>query len=373
MASCSLSDEPHAVSSGPTDWESVLADSIRSAGELCRLLDLGPSVAAEAAAASAGFPLLAPRPYIARIRPGDPADPLLQQILPRKAETTAVPGYQTDPLGEAAAACGPGLLRKYQGRILIVASRACAVHCRYCFRRHFLRQGPTNRGQGEEVGGNTEGGNGTNLQISKSPNPCDPRIAPPLNKGALQTVSSDRSVHEVILSGGDPLTLADDVLAGLADRLAQIPHLRRLRIHTRLPVMIPQRVTSDLLSWLRASRLSPIMVVQVNHPAEIDGAVAEAFGRIVDAGIPLLSQSVLLRGVNDRVEVLAELFERLVDLRVIPYYLHQLDAVAGAAHFEVPVATGRAIVAELRNRLPGYAVPRYVRETPGGVCKQILA
>jgi L-lysine 2,3-aminomutase len=367
MASCSLGDEPHAVLSGPTGWQSVMAEGVRSAGELCRLLDLDPSVATEAAAASAGFPLLAPRPYIARIRPGDPADPLLLQILPRKAETIAVPGYQADPLGEAAATCGPGLLRKYQGRILMVAGQACAVHCRYCFRRHFL--GPRAGLRSEGIGA---GGEGAADRPSKSPTSCTAHQST-LAEGILRSISSDPALREVILSGGDPLALTDDVLAKLTEELAQVPHLRRLRIHTRLPVMIPQRVTTELLSWLRASRLSPVMVVQVNHPAEIDAAVAEAFGRIVDAGIPLLNQSVLLRGVNDHADVLAELFERLVDLRVIPYYLHQLDAVAGAAHFEAPVATGRAIIAELRGRLPGYAVPRYVRETPGGVSKQILA
>jgi L-lysine 2,3-aminomutase len=195
----------------------------------------------------------------------------------------------------------------------------------------------------------------------------------PMGEGVLQAISSDHSIHEVILSGGDPLTLPDCELAQFAEQLAQIPHLRRLRIHTRLPVMIPQRVNDDLLSWLRANRLSPIVVVQVNHPAEIDGEVAAAFGRLVDAGIPLLNQSVLLRGVNDRAEVLAELCERLVELRVMPYYLHQLDAVAGAAHFEVPVAAGLALIAELRARLPGYAVPRYVRETPGAANKEVLA
>jgi KamA family protein len=189
----------------------------------------------------------------------------------------------------------------------------------------------------------------------------------------MQTIARDRSIHEVILSGGDPLTLSDGELARLAEELARIPHLRRLRIHTRLPVMIPQRVTDELIAWIRGSRLLPVMVVQVNHPAEIDGDVARAFGRLVDAGIPLLNQSVLLRGVNDRADVLAELCERLIDLRVMPYYLHQLDPVAGAAHFEVHIARGIALVTELRARLPGYAVPRYVRETSGGTNKEILA
>jgi KamA family protein len=194
-----------------------------------------------------------------------------------------------------------------------------------------------------------------------------------LLEDVLKQIAADPSIHEVILSGGDPLALPDAELAQIVGRLAEISHLRRLRIHTRLPVMIPQRITDELPALLRGNRLSPIMVVQVNHPAEIDPAVAEAFGRLVDAGVPLLNQAVLLRGVNDRADVLAELCERLVDLRVMPYYLHQLDPVAGAAHFEVPIETGRALMAALRARLPGYAVPRYVRETRGGTSKEVLA
>jgi L-lysine 2,3-aminomutase len=344
MATCTLGDESHAVSPGRADWQSVLAEAVRSPGELCRLLGLDPSLAAKTEQAAGGFPLLVPRPYLARIRPGDPADPLLLQVLPQAAETAVVPGYRADPLGEADALCGPGLLRKYRGRILMVTGPSCAVHCRYCFRRHFpyrLEQRGSPLSDGYEA--------------------------------LVKTIAADPSIHEVILSGGDPLMLSDGELAQLIERLSQIPHLRRLRIHTRLPVMVPQRVTDESTAWIRSSRLSPIVVVQVNHPAEIDSDVARAFGRLVDVGIPMLNQSVLLRGVNDRADVLAELCERLVDLRVIPYYLHQLDAVAGAAHFEVPVEVGVALVTELRKRLPCYAVPRYVRETPGGTSKEILA
>jgi L-lysine 2,3-aminomutase len=325
----------------PADWQSILAEAVRSPAELCRMLRLEPRLAAEAEQAAGQFPLLAPRPYLARIRPGDPTDPLLLQILPQTAETAATPGYGPDPLGEAAAGCGPGLLRKYHGRILMVATGACAVHCRFCFRRHFPYQ--------------------------------DCSCARALWEPALREIAADRSVSEVILSGGDPLTLSDLELTHLADQLAEIPHVRRLRVHSRLPVVIPQRVTDELVSWLCGGRLSPIMVVHVNHSAEIDKQVAAALGRLVDAGIPVLSQSVLLRGVNDGVDVLAELFRRLIDLRVMPYYLHQLDPVAGAAHFEVPVAAGIALVKQLRARLPGYAVPRYVREIPGETNKVVLA
>ena len=346
MASVTL-ESRRSAAPARADWQSVLAEAVRSPAELCRLLGLDPALAAAADRAATGFPLLVPRPYLARIRPGDPADPLLRQVLPQAAELVATPGFGPDPLDEAKTACGPGLLhllQKYRGRILMVTTGSCAVHCRYCFRRHFPYQGA--------------------LGVVSSCAQWD---------GALEQIAADPSLHEVILSGGDPLALPDAELAEVIGRLAEIPHLRRLRIHTRLPVMIPQRITDELPALLRGNRLSPIMVVQVNHPAEIDPAVAEAFGRLVDAGVPLLNQAVLLRGVNDRADVLAELCERLVDLRVMPYYLHQLDPVAGAAHFEVPIETGRALMAALRARLPGYAVPRYVRETRGGTSKEVLA
>jgi EF-P beta-lysylation protein EpmB len=330
------------IGEGRADWQSTLADAVRSPAELCRMLNLDPALATGSAGASGEFPLLAPRPYLSRIRPGDPTDPLLLEILPQAAETAAKPGFDADPLGEGESLCGSGLLRKYQGRLLIVTSRACSVHCRYCFRRHF--------------------------PYDKLP----PDGAFSAFSSIFDEIAADRSIHEVILSGGDPLTLPDDKLAEIIAELAKIPHLRRVRIHSRMPIMIPQRIGDGLLFTLRGSRLMPIVVVQVNHPAEIDEAVAAAFRRLIDAGVPVLNQSVLLRGVNDRVDVLAELCERLIDLRVFPYYLHQLDAVAGAAHFEVPVAAGVALLAELRARLPGYAVPRYVRETRHGTSKMLL-
>jgi L-lysine 2,3-aminomutase len=321
------------------DWRSELARAVRDPHELCRLLDLPRSHAAEAERAARGFPLLVPRPYVGRITPGDPADPLLVQVLPRAEELAEAPGFAVDPLGEANSP-QPGLLAKYQGRSLIVATGACGVHCRFCFRRHSL-----------------VGRSGT----------------PSYWESALDRIASQPGVREVILSGGDPLALPDADLWRLAGKIAHIPHISRLRIHTRLPIMIPGRVNDELLQWLRGTRLAPIVVIHVNHPREIDADVAVALGKLIDAGVPVLSQSVLLRGVNDDTDVLAALCERLADLRVIPYYLHQLDRVAGAAHFEVPERTGRDLVAELRLCLPGYAVPRYVRETPGGPCKELLA
>jgi EF-P beta-lysylation protein EpmB len=306
-----------------------------------RLLDLPADFAAQALAAAGDFPLFVPREFLSRIRPGDPHDPLLRQVLPVLAEQEIVPGFSTDPVDDRAAQRTPGLLQKYPGRALLITTGACAVHCRYCFRRHFPYQ-----------------------EAPKSLSAWEP---------AFRAIEEDSSLHEVLLSGGDPLVMVDDFLARLAERLAAIPHLRRLRIHTRLPIMIPGRVCSELLNWLTGTRLTPIVVVHANHSAELDDAVAAAFGQLVDAGIVVLNQAVLLRGVNDSVEALAALCERLVDLRVMPYYLHQLDPVAGGAHFEVPVSRGRELMAQLTARLPGYAVPRYVRELPGESSKTAIA
>jgi EF-P beta-lysylation protein EpmB len=251
-----------------------------------------------------------------------------------------VPGFVVDPVGDAAATRHAGLLQKYDGRVLLIATGTCAVHCRYCFRRHF---------------------------------PYDeaPRLLVDC-RPALDGIAADSSLREVILSGGDPLALVDATLAALVEQLEAIPHLRRLRIHTRLPIVIPERVTTDLVTVLQGSRLTPIVVVHANHANEIDRQVAAALAKLADAGVLLLNQAVLLAGVNDSVEAQAALCERLIDIRVLPYYLHQLDRVAGAAHFEVPIANGLRIMEQLRARLPGYAVPRYVQEVPGAPSKTDL-
>jgi EF-P beta-lysylation protein EpmB len=314
--------------------------AVRDPIELCRRLELPPSYWRGAELAAQAFPVFAPLEFISRMRKGDPADPLLRQVLPLGEELRPAANFVPDPVEDQRFQIAPGLLQKYEGRALMIVSGACAVHCRYCFRRHFP--------YGE---------------------------APPSAEvwdATIARLADDPSVEEIILSGGDPLTLVDSALAGLAHQLASIRHLRRLRIHTRLPIVIPQRVTSELLDWLHGTRLTPMVVVHANHPAEVDHATAAALGRLVDAGIPVLNQAVLLRGVNDDADTLAELCGRLVNLRVMPYYLHQLDRVAGAAHFEVPIERGRRIVAELHRRLPGYAVPRYVQEVPGAPGKMPL-
>jgi EF-P beta-lysylation protein EpmB len=315
--------------------------AVRDPRPLCRHLKLPMRYQAAAVQAAGQFAVFAPWEYIARMKPGDPQDPLLRQVLPLQEELDSVPGFEPDPLREQASTRHPGLLQKYQGRALLITSGACAVHCRYCFRRHFpYAASPWATTQGQT---------------------------------ALDALARDHEIDELILSGGDPLTITDERLEQLVARVGQIDHLRRLRIHTRLPVVIPQRVTPQLVNLLRASRLTAIVVIHVNHPSELDQPTGLAIARLVDAGIPVLNQAVLLRGVNDDVETLTQLCRQLVDQRVMPYYLHQLDRVAGAAHFEVPIHIGQEIVKQLRSRLPGYAVPRYVREVPGHSGKTVLA
>jgi EF-P beta-lysylation protein EpmB len=317
-----------------------MKDAVRDLGELCRLLDLPSSFAEKASASASQFPLFVPRGYVARMRQRDENDPLLRQVLPLSSEFDDVPGFVTDPVGDATALRQLGMLHKYNGRVLLVTTGACAIHCRYCFRRHFpYDESPRSIAEWEP---------------------------------AIREIQADPSLQEVILSGGDPLTLVDETLARLVSRLSAIPHVRRLRVHTRLPIVLPERVTVGLIDVLNGSPLTPIVVVHANHANELDMSAACALRRLADEGILLLNQAVLLAGVNDSVGAQAALCERLIDLRVLPYYLHQLDRVAGAAHFEVPIDKGRQIIEALRTRLPGYAVPRYVEEVAGAPCKMEL-
>lgn len=328
---------PGSRAAEPPTWQEVFREAIREPLELAKALQLDDAWLAGAMAAHGEFSVFVPRGFLARMKPGDPRDPLLLQVLPQSTELQSAPGFGADPVGDSAAQREAGLLHKYAGRVLLVTTGVCAIHCRYCFRRHF--------------------------PYSEGPRSLDDW------QPAIDAIAADPSISEVILSGGDPLTLGDSRLAELTRRLAAIPHLARLRVHSRVPIVVPERVTDSLIAWLRGSRLAPIMVVHANHPAEIDATVATALARLVDAGIPVLNQSVLLAGVNDDAETLAALCRKLVDLRVLPYYLHQLDRVAGAAHFEVPEEKGLAIMEALREQLPGYAVPKYVREAPGARSK----
>ncbi len=321
-------------------WQQGLREAIRSVPELLAVLGLDAE-AVDADAADLAFPILVPRAFAARMRPGDPRDPLLRQVLPLRREREATPGFVADPVGDLARLAGPGVLHKYPGRVLLIATGACAVHCRYCFRRHFPYAGELAARE---------------------------RWAP-----ALATIAADPSIREVILSGGDPLSLGTPRLAELSEGLAAIPHVRRLRIHTRWPIVLPARVDRELLDWLGALRWPVTVVLHANHAREIDDEVAAALGALRAAGATVLNQAVLLAGINDTVEVQAALCERLGDLGVVPYYLHLLDPVEGAAHFAVDARRGRAIVGRLRERLPGYLVPRLAREVPGRQSKTVLA
>ena len=321
------------VSTAPPRWQRLLADAIRDPAELCRVLGLDPAVAGR----GGGFPLLVPRAFVARMRRGDPEDPLLRQVLPVVEEERVVAGFGADPLNEAAALAAPGLVRKYAGRALVLLTGGCAVNCRYCFRREF---------------------------------PYADQGVAGYPTAALAAIAADASLDEVILSGGDPLLVDDDRLAAVVRDLDTIAHLRRLRIHTRLPVVLPERVTDGLVGLLRATRLTTVVVLHVNHPAELDDTVAAAAARLAGAGCVLLNQAVLLAGVNDDVGTLAALSKRLLSIGVVPYYLHLLDRVAGAAHFAVADDDARRLLADLQAALPGYLVPRLVREVPGEAGKR---
>ena len=329
--------ETPALSSERPSWQHSLSRAIRDPADLLRRLGLPVDFGGLNLAAARGFPILVPLSFANRMRHSDPCDPLLRQVLPIADELLTIPGFVIDPVGDTGSRAVPGLLQKYRGRALMIATGVCAVHCRYCFRRHY-------------------------------PYATEPRRLEDWEP-AFELLQADESIHEVLLSGGDPLMLGDVRLGELFERLANIPHLRRIRVHTRLPIVLPDRITPALIDVFTRTRLTPILVVHANHPNEIVDDCEQALRNLVRSGITTLNQTVLLRGINDNFEALTELSERLIDVGVIPYYLHQLDQVQGAAHFEVAESKGLELIAELRKRLPGYAVPQYVREVAGALHK----
>lgn len=333
------SREPHQRARGR--WQRELARAVTDPAELLEIVGLGPAWLEPARRAAARFPLRVPRPYLARVRRGDPADPLLRQVLPLAEELQEIPGYVADPVGDLDAVAGGGVLRKYAGRALLVTTGACGIHCRYCFRREFPY--------------------------------ADELASAGQWRRALDTIRADASLAEVILSGGDPLALADHKLESLTAQLASIPHVRRLRVHTRQPIVLPSRVDDGLLDWLASLRWPVTFVLHANHAAELDADVAAAVARLREARAHVLNQSVLLRGVNDTAEALAALSERLYDCGALPYYLHVLDRVRGSAHHEVPDDEARRLHDALTRALPGYLVPRLVREVPGAASKVSIA
>lgn len=325
--------------SASTDWRQLWRESVTDSRELLDLLGLD-HLAGRLPADDAGFALRVPRGFVARMRPGDARDPLLLQALPQLAELEQVPGFVTDAVGDLASREAQGVLHKYQGRALLIASGSCAINCRYCFRRHFP--------YGEEM------------------------AAAGQWREALEHVSQDKSINELILSGGDPLSLSTSKLEELSRGLAGLPHITRLRIHTRLPVVLPERIDAPFLAWLQALPLQKVIVLHANHANEFDSSVDAACASLREAGATLLNQSVLLRGINDDAGALVALSERLFAAGVLPYYLHQLDRVQGAAHFEVTDEQAQALMEAIRTRLPGYLVPKLVREVKGDPSKRPL-
>jgi len=314
------------------DWQRQMAEAISDPDELLRLLDLEhltPSVAQHLNE----FRLKVPMAFIQRMRKGDPDDPLLKQVLPLKVENEQFSGFGYDPVGDLKAMAVPGLLHKYAGRALLTVTGACGIHCRYCFRRHF--------------------------PYAESNPVRDDWTA------VLEYLHQDEEIKEIILSGGDPLVMTDSRLSALVEQLEAIPQLQRLRLHTRMPVILPDRVNKELLEWLSQTRFDTVMVVHINHASEIGPALLNSLIRLKNSGIQLLNQAVLLKGINDTLIAQIELSEALFHGGVLPYYLHLLDRVQGAAHFEVSEAAALDLYEALRRHLPGYLLPRMVREISG--------
>jgi len=334
-----LVNSPTFVAASSGHWQELLRTAIRNPIRLLEAVGISPE--SVSLAESPDFPTFAPLPFVERMEQGNRADPLLLQVLPQLCESESAAGFVSDPVAEHEAFRAPGVLQKYPGRVLLITTGACAINCRYCFRRNF-------------------------------PYEAAPKSLDQWQEG-LKEIADDTSITEVILSGGDPLVLVDERLRALAAQLHHIKHVERLRIHTRLPIVIPQRVTRELVDLLQDFSRPVAIVLHSNHPRELDDHVRLACSNLRSAGnVTLLNQSVLLRGVNDRFETLRELSERLFECGVLPYYLHQLDRVSGSQHFEVPQTEGRQLIEQLRNSLPGYLVPRYVQEIPERMAKTIL-
>jgi len=321
-------------------WQSVLANAVRDPIELLELLDLPKDKFKKSLYYPDKFKLLVPLSYVAKMKKGDWNGPLLKQVLPTQAETKLSDGFGVDPVGDLNAVISSGVLQKYQGRVLLITTGACAVHCRYCFRRHFPYAGSlADKGKWQET---------------------------------LLSIKNDTSIHEVILSGGDPLMLPDERLKKMCSDIANIPHVKTLRFHTRIPIFLPERIDQSFLNWFTELPIQKVMVIHANHANELDQTVGSSLSKLRDAGATLLNQSVLLKGINDSAEVLGALSHRLFDFRVLPYYLHQLDKVQGGAHFEVDRDEAISTIKKLKTILPGYLVPKLVEEISGERSKHTI-
>ncbi len=314
-------------------WQSLLADAIRDPNQLIDYLKLPKNYINKIRQDNDNFKLLATKSYLDKIEKGNINDPLLLQILPSKQELNHSKYYVSDPVGDKEAEISPGVLQKYHGRALIVTTGVCAIHCRYCFRQEFPY-----------------------AELNPAKNNW---------RETIRIIANDTSLHEVILSGGDPLVLSDERLSSLCNQLADIPHIKTIRFHSRLPIVLPERIDNNFLTWFRQLKVNKVLVIHANHANEIDEKVGDKLRLLSCSKCVLLNQSVLLKGVNNNTQVLEELSHVLFKYQALPYYLHLLDKVTGAAHFDVNEAKAIKIIEELRVKLPGYLVPKLVREISG--------
>lgn len=322
------------------NWQQQLAEAFNNIEDLCHYLHLSPNDLPVSVAAAESFPLRVPLSFAACMEKGNPHDPLLRQVLPVKGELFVYPGFNNDPVGDLASATQTGVLHKYHGRVLLINTGSCAINCRYCFRRNFPY---------------------ADLQLSKQK-----------EDAAVRTLQDDTTISEVILSGGDPLLLSDSRLTRLIQQLDSIKHLKRIRIHSRLPIVLPARITDAFINTLRLSPKQIIIIVHCNHANELNERVITACNLLKNSGITLFNQAVLLKGVNDNPEVLGELSEQLFSHGIIPYYLHLLDKATGTGHFEVSEVDALALIKQVQATLPGYLVPKLVKEQAGAASKQTI-
>ena len=319
----------------PATWREELRQAFRRADSLLEFLQLERD--ALPYLNEPDFPILVPRAFAARMRKGDPEDPLLRQVLPDRAELDVVPGFVDDPVGDQASRVERGLLHKYRGRLLLISTGACAIHCRYCFRQAYpYAQDHFHSGQIHQL---------------------------------LDHLDQHPDIEEIILSGGDPLMLDTNRLHQLTSALRDRVQIQRLRLHTRLPVVLPSRIDDEFLSWLENLPWQVVVVIHANHALEFDQQVDAALASLRRGGATIFNQAVLLAGVNDQAEDLANLMRRSFASGVIPYYLHLLDRVSGSARFERTKDYALTLVEQLRVELPGYLVPRLVREEAGAPYK----
>lgn len=340
VGSSTLSGRTSFEMNSMTSWKQSLKNAISDPKVLLQSLDLPASLLDDLNIGHQLFPLRVPQSFVARMEKGNPKDPLLLQVLPLGLEAKIFEGFHKDPLEEQTHNPLPGLLHKYHGRILLIASGACAINCRYCFRRSFPY---------DENNPGTQGWD-----------------------AVLQYVRNDPSITEVILSGGDPLSLTDTSLKKLLTGLENIAHVTTVRIHTRMPIVLPERIDEAFCALFAHTRLLKVMVIHANHPNELNAPVATALQKLKHLGFTLLNHAVLLRDINDTAETQIALQRKLFEFGVLPYYLNLLDRAAGTAHFEVSLSEAEILIAKMTAILPGYLVPKLVRETPGEKSKTML-